>query len=204
MKTRFIYFDLGKVILDFDHAIGCRNVAEHCGVSPNAVHAALFDSGLEVRFETGEFTPEAFCELFFEAVGGRCQPEQLLEGMSDIFTPNLEIFPLIEQLHQQQFPIGILSNTCHAHWSWVKRHFSIIGECFSTRILSYEEKSMKPDHRIFQAAIAASGCEPGEIFFMDDRPDNVEGALAAGLDAVIYTSVGELRDEISRRQIFDS
>ena len=37
---------------------------------------------------------------------------------------------------------------------------------------------------IFETAIRVAGHSPDEIFFVDDRAENVEGARAAGLDAV--------------------
>ena len=202
METKYIYFDLGKVILEFDHVRGCRQVAEASGITSEQAAEAMFGSGLEVEFETGLMSPSEFAERFFEASGGRCDPAALFEAMSDIFTRNEPIFPLIRSLATQQFPIGILSNTCWAHWDLVCRNYGIIDECFSAnRILSYEVQSMKPNGKIYQAAIEAAGESPSEIFFVDDKPENVEGALAAGLDAVLYESVELLKEQLDKRGV---
>ena len=45
---------------------------------------------------------------------------------------------------------------------------------------------LKPDPRAYQRAIDMVGVEPGRILFIDDQPRNVEGAQAAGLDAVWF------------------
>lgn len=202
MATNYIYFDLGKVILEFDHVRGCQQVADVTGITSKLVEEVMFGSGLEVQFETGLMSPSEFAERFFEASGGRCEPTELFRAMSDIFTRNESIFPLIRSLAAQQFPIGILSNTCWAHWDLVCREFGIINECFTAnRILSFEVQSMKPDGKIYQAAIDAVGEAPSEIFFVDDRPENVAGALAAGLDAVLYESVELLQQQLDKRGV---
>lgn len=202
MATEYIYFDLGKVILEFDHLRGCQQVAAVAGISSGQVEEAMFGSGLEVEFETGLMSPSEFAERFFEASGGQCEPAKLFQSMSDIFTRNEPIFPLIRNLASRQFPIGILSNTCWAHWDLVCREYAIINECFSAnRILSFEVRSMKPDRKIYQAAIDAAGKAPGDIFFVDDRPENVAGAMAAGLDAVLYESVELLQEQLDKRGV---
>lgn len=201
MPAKFIYFDLGNVICHFDHAIGCQKVAQLCNVDEAAVHAAMFDSGLEDQFERGALSPDQFAEAFFEALGASCDTQELMDGMSTIFSPNEAIYPLIRQLSDQGIPLGILSNTCPAHWDWVIRQYPILTQSFSIRVLSFEVKSMKPEPEIYQAAIESANLSPEDIFFMDDREENVAGAVAAGIDAVQYTSVPELEAALKERSI---
>ena len=42
-------------------------------------------------------------------------------------------------------------------------------------------------------AAKLAGCQPEEIFFVDDVPGHVEGARAAGYDAVLYTTTRNSR-----------
>jgi epoxide hydrolase-like predicted phosphatase len=53
-------------------------------------------------------------------------------------------------------------------------------------IISAEEKLAKPDERIFQLAAARLEVQPDEAVLIDDLPENVEGALAAGMQALLY------------------
>ena len=60
---------------------------------------------------------------------------------------------------------------------------------------------MKPDSRIYQDAIRMAG-EPAElIFFVDDRPENVEAARLAGLDAHLYESADRLFHALDERGV---
>ena len=60
---------------------------------------------------------------------------------------------------------------------------------------------MKPDSKIYESAIARTGVEPERIFFTDDRPENVEGAVTQGIDAVLFTSVPDLMNELKNRGV---
>jgi putative hydrolase of the HAD superfamily len=61
-------------------------------------------------------------------------------------------------------------------------------EHFDHVTFSYELRVVKPDARIYRHAFEGLGVEPGEALFLDDRPNNVEGAQAAGLRAVLYST----------------
>jgi putative hydrolase of the HAD superfamily len=63
---------------------------------------------------------------------------------------------------------------------------------------------MKPDRRIYDYAVEKAGVPAGEAFFVDDRIENVEGAIAAGLDAVQYIDHDKLIDELRARGIVDA
>jgi putative hydrolase of the HAD superfamily len=197
----FIYFDLGNVIMNFDHTIGSRRVAEMGGIAPEAVHAAIFDSGLAVKYETGLVDCGQFHKEFCQLADCQLSQDDLLFAISDIFSPNLAIFPLIAQLKASGFPFGILSNTCKAHWDFLQSRFLILREFSEPHILSFEAKSMKPDAGIYEFAIERAGCEPNRCFFVDDRLENVDGAKAAGIDAVLYRSVPKLAEELCQRDV---
>jgi hypothetical protein len=53
MPPKFIYFDLGNVLLFFDHALGCRQMAAVAGLAEAQIRAAIFDSGLQWKYECG-------------------------------------------------------------------------------------------------------------------------------------------------------
>jgi HAD superfamily hydrolase (TIGR01509 family) len=60
---------------------------------------------------------------------------------------------------------------------------------------------MKPDPRFYAAATALTGVAAGDIFFTDDRPDNVLAAQAAGWDGVQFESVSQLNDALRQRGV---
>jgi len=60
----FIYFDMGKVIFEFDHDIACRKIGELTGASSEQMKSIIFDSGLEDRYETGLLDSDQFYNSF--------------------------------------------------------------------------------------------------------------------------------------------
>ena len=60
---------------------------------------------------------------------------------------------------------------------------------------------MKPDRAIYTAAAELAGCRPEEVFFVDDLPENVVGARAAGFDAEVFTDVRTLVGDLRRRGV---
>lgn len=197
----FLYFDLGNVLLHFDHEIACRQMAEVAGVSTDRVREAVFDSGLELRYERGELTTAGFYDEFCQRTGTQPPRAPLMDAASRIFSPNQPVFDLVERLAEQSLPLGILSNTCAAHWDHVTAEYPLLDHAFAVRTLSYEVVSLKPEPRIYQLAVERAGCGAAAMFFVDDRLENVAAALDAGWDAVHYRSADQLRGELQSRSL---
>jgi len=199
MAPEFLYFDLGRVLVDFDVQRMYRQVGEVSGIEPEQAREALWQSGLQKEYELGRISSQAFCETFCEAIGVRADSDALIRAASDIFELNVPMIPLVGHLHRAGYRMGVLSNTCQGHWEHCLHRFRILAEYFPVAALSYEIHAAKPDEAIFQAAAELAGVPAGEIFFADDMADNVAGARAAGFDAVQFTSVPELSAELRIR-----
>jgi glucose-1-phosphatase len=192
---KLIYFDLGNVLLHFDHHKANRQMAELSQVSPQAVWDLVFagESALQWKYERGQVTSREFYEQYCEALDTRPDYEQLLMAASDMFTLNTAIVPVIRQLRSFGHRLGILSNTCPAHWEFViADRFRIIPSYFEVIALSYQLGAMKPEPESYQAAARLAGVAAEEIFYIDDRVENVEGACAAGYRAFSFTTPRQL------------
>lgn len=198
----FFYFDLGNVLLLFDHAIACRQMAAVAGVTAERVREVVFDSDLEWRYERGDVTSREFYDIFCDATGTRPDYAALQYAGSAIFELNHEIVPIVSGLKAARARLGILSNTCESHWQYATDgRYELFNSMFDLFALSFEIGAMKPEPAIYAAAAELAGVPPHAIFFVDDRPENVAGAREAGFDAVLYTSVSGLADELRKRQI---
>lgn len=196
---RFFYFDLGNVLLAFDHRRGCANIARVANVSEDAVWRFVFEDDLQVQYETGTISDEAFHAAFCEATNSNPPLPELLIAASDIFEKQPEVVAIAERLRRQTDQMGVLSNTCKAHWEFVADRFPEVISPFEVYALSYELFSMKPAPEIYIAAAILAGREPKEIFFVDDREENIAAALAAGYDAVQFTTAQQLASDLNKR-----
>lgn len=196
-RPDFMYFDLGNVLLFFDHGLAMRSMAKIAGIGPDLMRAVVMDTELQIEYETGLITGEMFIERIAQHIGKSLDTREMLQAAADMFIPNLQIMPVLDHVKQAGIPIGLLSNTCQAHWEWIlEQRYASVVDHFGPIILSYEARSMKPDPHIYRVAEAHAGCPPEKIFFVDDRHDNVDGARKAGWMAEPFTSADRLMDQI--------
>ena len=65
--------------------------------------------------------------------------------------------------------------------------------------VSADIRAIKPDRAIYDHHVAAFGLEPSATLFIDDSQKNVDGARAAGWQAVLFESAGQLTRELRAR-----
>ena len=202
-EIEFIFFDLGKVLVHFDHQICCENVSRLTGIAADQVQKLIFKSGLQSDYETGKIDSDQYVDRFNHAAKTRVDQRLFLDAVSDIFALNRQMVPVLTQLKMAGFPMGVLSNTCEAHWEFILRNFPIVESIFSpeTCVLSFRVGSMKPNIEIYEKAIEVTGTSPESIFFTDDLRRNVDGATSAEITARQFTSTPQLIRDFARLNI---
>ena len=200
MTPKFIYFDLGKVLVDFNFEQMCRQMGDAAGIEPRQVQAVLAE-GLLADYEIGRLDSRAAHEVFCRQTGTRPDYDAFSLACNDIFTPIDPMLPVVAQLYQAGHRLGILSNTCEGHWNWCLRRYSMLRELFPVHALSFQIGAVKPDAAIFRKAAEMAGCRPEEIFYTDDIAGHVAGARSVGFDAVLYQSTPQIVDELRKRGV---
>ena len=64
--------------------------------------------------------------------------------------------------------------------------------------MSGDVKLIKPDRAIYDLHAESFGLDPASSLFIDDSPKNVEGAKAAGWQAVLFTDTETLKRDLGR------
>ena len=192
---RIIIFDLGKVIVDFDHMAFCKGVEPFCAFSAEGVYERIFGSGLEKLFDLGKLSPEEFYESARSALSLSIDMEHFSRLWSDIFSLQPGIGAIIERLYRR-FRLLCLSNTNPWHFSRCRRQFSALNS-FDGFVLSYEEKCCKPDSGIFNAALRKAGVPARQCIFIDDIAENVHAARGLGFTSFIFTTVEGLARDLA-------
>lgn len=183
----FVYFDLGNVLWKFDESRACENLGKITGADSSAVRKVVYESGLQNRFEHGTITPHEFTEQIQSKLSNKehlAEPKAILDALSDMFKPIESMAQIMRSVTQSGCRIGILSNTCHAHWDWiVRQNHPLMDVEIDATVLSYEVNSMKPDDQIYRAAELAAGVKSDSLLFLDDKPENVQAAEMRGWKA---------------------
>jgi putative hydrolase of the HAD superfamily len=202
VPPKFLYFDLGNVLLFFDHRQAARQLAALTDADEQSVFDFVFAADLNLRCDEGLVSAAEFAAIFRERFRSLADDEAVFRASSEIFRVNLPMKAIVAQLRSRGYRLGILSNTCDMHYDWfASGRYEPIPEAFDAIVLSYALRLMKPGRDIYLRAAEQAGVAPQEIFYVDDKPENVEGARAAGFDAVVYTSAAAYAAELRKRGV---
>ncbi|HSW49957.1 MAG TPA: HAD family phosphatase [Bryobacteraceae bacterium] len=198
--TQALIFDLGKVLIPFDWQRGYSAFASVSPFPAEEVRRRIKETGLFEGFERGQVEPLEVARRVSGILELDVTFARFQELWSSIFYPET-IVPdeMLESLHARH-RLLMLSNTDAIHFNWVRTRYPIVRH-FDGFVLSFKVGCRKPDIGIYREAIRQAGCAPGEIFFTDDRDDNVEGALRAGIDAVQFVSLEQLERDLRSRGV---
>ena len=193
MRDRFAYFDLGNVLVHFDHQIAVDQLAAISDRPAEKIRSIVFEADLQERYETGLITGAEYASQMNAALQTQMTTDEILEAISAIFQPNPSILDALSRLKEAEVAMGVLSNTCEAHWNWIlQRGWPMPGNWFDFHVLSYEVQSMKPDARIYEHCEKQAQCAAEKIFFTDDRADNIAAAQTRGWCTHQYTNTDAL------------
>ncbi len=200
MPIRTFFIDMGNVLVHFSHDRMCAQIGALCDHDGPSVWNKLFGTGLQHDFERGRITETEMHERMQIAVGREMDFETLIRASSDIFKLNESIVPVLDALKARGHRLVLLSNTSVSHLKWVQQQYDVL-ERFDHRVTSYEAGAIKPEAAIFEAALAAAQCEPGECFYTDDIAEYIEAARTYGIDAEVYTDTPALIEQLLQRGI---
>jgi putative hydrolase of the HAD superfamily len=102
------------------------------------------------------------------------------------------------KLKQRGLLTAILSNMSDNVLENIEREFDWIHR-FDVLVWSCQIGAVKPDPSIYHHTLAELGTQPEETLFIDDKRPNVEAARALGIQAIEYSSVERLREELIAR-----
>jgi 2-haloacid dehalogenase len=105
---------------------------------------------------------------------------------------------ILRELHAAGIPLFGLTNWSAELFPVALDRFDFL-DLFEDIIVSGREGVAKPDPRIFEILQERIGHSLGRCIFIDDGPLNIRAAGEAGLDAILFTDTGHLRDDLRLR-----
>jgi putative hydrolase of the HAD superfamily len=195
-----VIFDLGRVIIPFDFHRAYAMIESRYGVPKAQISARLAQTDLVRRFESGEIDSRDFVRQISAHLNLDLSYESFCEIWSSIFSAETLIPEEMLRGIARNYRLVLLSNTNAIHFEMIRERYPHIGH-FHALVLSYQAGALKPLPLIYQKAIEAAGCLPGECFFTDDIQAYVEAACALGIDAVQFQSVAQVKRELHKRGV---
>jgi epoxide hydrolase-like predicted phosphatase len=123
--------------------------------------------------------------------------ESFKSVMKDSIGVNSEMYALVEELRAQHMPVALLSNI-DGRLSKLIRDFGLYDP-FDPCLLSCEIGIEKPDPKAYEFLLTRLNLPAAEVVFIDDKLENIEGAKGVGLDAILFESPGQIREELKKR-----
>jgi putative hydrolase of the HAD superfamily len=102
---------------------------------------------------------------------------------------------LQELAASDQYLLGALNNEARVTNDFRFREFGL-RELFDVALSSCYLGLRKPDLAIYKRALDILGRPAERVLFIDDRPENVAGAMGAGMHAIQFQGADSLRSEL--------
>ena len=185
-KIKAITFDLGNVLLPFSRYRAVFNLARVSGLSPLRIAVYFAVTGLWLEFDDGEFTTHEFYQRLTKDLKWEITEEEFYQAYADIFKENWKVINLLPKL-KEKYRLFIMSDINPLHVDYLPKRYNFFSN-FERFITSCDIKVRKPAARAFQMMLQITGVSPDEVFFIDDRKCNVEGAKRQGIHAIHFTS----------------
>jgi HAD superfamily hydrolase (TIGR01509 family) len=194
-----VIFDLGNVLIAVYEQRGAARFAERTGKTAAEVEAYFRATPHTTELALGKQTRRQFYRTVAHDLGFAGSYEEFADAWSDVFEPIEPMVELAQSLAERR-PRLILSNTNVIHMEFIAARYSWVME-FDALILSHEVGLLKPDRAIYDLAVQRTGLPAERVLFIDDLQANVDGARAAGLQAVRFENAGQVRQELTNRGV---
>ncbi|MBB34427.1 MAG: HAD family hydrolase [Hirschia sp.] len=180
MTARIALFDLGNVVVDWE---------------PARLYRQLMDADSAARFCEEVCTMEwhnahdrgvSMVDNALPLIEKHPDKAELIRAWSsrwlDMFHGYVDGVPeLITALGQRKIPLYALTNFPGEKWAETADAFPVLND-FADVVISSEVRMAKPDRAIYALTLERMGNpEPGEVFFTDDRQDNIDVASSVGM-----------------------
>jgi HAD superfamily hydrolase (TIGR01509 family) len=187
MHTTTFIFDIGNVMIDFDLPALQRRVAVAAQIDLRHLRQE-WSSEITLALETGKIDPVQGLHNYSAQIGLLWTYDEWISGWADVYELNSLGRGLYEDLHQRGYRVAMLSNLAEFNMLAIARKFPGFFDVSPHNFFSYELGLLKPDPQIYRSACQRLQTTPEQCVFLDDVPENVAGAHAAGMHAIQFTT----------------
>jgi putative hydrolase of the HAD superfamily len=189
MNLRAVIFDFGGVLCFHPTREQAAEVAAACGLSVPEFLQAFWAN--RHPYDAGKIDPQEYWRSVARATG-RTFDDGLVAELVRLETGlwnryDDRVLAWAAQLRAQGLRLGLLSNLPAPLGQHLRETRTLLYR-FDHVTFSFELGVVKPQPAIYEDATRGLGVAPGEALFLDDRPENVEGARAVGLHAELFVS----------------
>lgn len=202
-KIKNIIFDYGNVIfeIDFKRAqkaliqLGIENIEDFFA---HKNHHKIFND-----FETGAISPAEFrVGIRQESSNKDITDEQIDAAWNSLLIGVPENVHEVLLKVKEKYRTFLLSNNNEIHYNWIvdylKKEFDMLDNSglFEKAYYSQQMLLRKPHVEIFEKVLKENNLIPEETLFIDDSPQHLVGAKAAGMQTLLMTKHPKYLEEV--------
>jgi len=184
-----ILFDWGGVLIDDPGPGLMAYCAEALDVSVDdyiAAHKRHGDPFQKGQIPEGEFWRRVCGDLKRPTPDGGALWGQAFRA---VYSPRPAVFDLSSRLRAPGYKTALLSNTEVA----AMELFAELGyDVFDATVFSCAEGICKPERQIYEIAAQKLEVTPAQCVFIDDKQKFIDGAIAAGMQGILYEDFGQV------------
>lgn len=185
-----IIFDLGNVIVDLNAHLVLERFAELAPNATKSIPDLIKDTQLLIDYETGRFSTDEFRVATNEFLGAEIGETDFAHAwnlmIGHIPLKRLQLMQELRKTHQ----VLILSNTNELHELFFDAQIKSVHGATSMAthvdhaLYSHLIGLRKPKADIYEYVIENHLNDPSKALFLDDKLENVEAAIASGMQSV--------------------
>ncbi|MGJ4917387.1 HAD family hydrolase [Bradyrhizobium oligotrophicum] len=187
-----LLFDLGRVVIDIDFVQVVSRWAAHAGCPSEQIAARFVRDEIYHGHERGTVSDAAFFANLRQQLGIYITDAQFLDGWNAIFVGAMPGIAALLARAAEKLPLYAFSNTNQPHIDHFSPVYADLLGHFREIFLSSSIGLRKPDAEAYDHVVRAIGVPAKRIVFFDDLAENVEGAQASGLNAVLVRSTADV------------
>ncbi|MDE1996545.1 MAG: HAD family phosphatase [Rhizobiaceae bacterium] len=195
-EIRHIVFDIGKVLIHYDPTIPYSRVIPD-EAERNWFLANVCTHEWNIEQDRGRTWEEAEALLIAEHPEREEQIRAFRKYWHDM-VPHAydDSVAILEQLIAEGRDVTLLTNFASDTFREAQARFDFLGKARGVTV-SGDIGLIKPDVAIYDAHVKSFDLDPASTIFIDDSLANVEGAKAAGWNAVHFTGAEKLRSDLA-------
>jgi glucose-1-phosphatase len=191
-----VLFDLDGVLAHYRHAPRLQVLAQRSGTSVEAVSWALFESELERDADLGHYDAQGQVDELVRRLGAPISLADCVEARRAAMEADPAMLALARRIAGQA-RVAILTNNNLLLRDHLPTICPPLFPLFEGRVFCSAQFGLgKPDPAIFHRCLALLDARPEDAFFIDDKPENADGARRAGLRAHHYRDLPTLLAEL--------
>ncbi|HYH05158.1 MAG TPA: HAD family phosphatase [Bacillota bacterium] len=196
-----IVFDMGNVMIEFNPIHYLSDIIEDPSVVEK-VYQEMFCNMEWQELDRGAISEaEALASISTRIPEYTGYVKQVMTTWFNKLKPIEGMYELVQDLKQRGYRIYLLSNASPRIYEYMDNIPAF--QFFDGYLISCDIKVNKPDQEIYESLMRKYQLIANECIFIDDLPQNIEGAKSVGWQGYVFNGAADLKRFFKEQHILE-